>query len=157
MKDRSADVVSLRDVAEDDVELFYEHQADPEGVRMAAFTPRDRAAHFAHWERILADPAVVLRTVLCDGDVAGSVSSWVADGRRLVGYWIGRDHWGRGIATRALGRFLELVEERPLWALVAKHNAGSIRVLEKCGFTIEEERVDDEGVAERVMRLDGSA
>ena len=27
--------------------------------------------------------------------------------------------------------------ERPLHAHVAKHNAGSIRVLEKCGFRLE--------------------
>jgi len=150
-----ATVVSLREVERADVAVFYEHQADPEGGRMAAFTARDREAHFAHWERILRDETVILRTVLCDGEVVGNVSSWVADGRRLVGYWIGRSHWGRGIATRALRGFLELVEERPLRAFVAEHNAGSIRVLEKCGFTVEEERVDDEGVAERVMRLEG--
>jgi RimJ/RimL family protein N-acetyltransferase len=49
------------------------------------------------------------------------------------------------------------VTERPLYAHVAKHNAGSIRVLEKCGFCVErEERVADagKGVAELVLVLD---
>lgn len=155
MPDRSAADVTLRPVEDGDVEVFYEHQAEPEGGRMAAFTARDRRAHFAHWKRIRADETTILRTVVSGGEVVGSVSSWLADGRRLVGYWIGKRHWGRGIATRALGRFLDLVEERPLWAFVAKHNAGSIRVLEKCGFSVVEERVDDDGVAELLMRLEG--
>jgi RimJ/RimL family protein N-acetyltransferase len=49
------------------------------------------------------------------------------------------------------------VTERPLYAHVARHNAGSIRVLEKCGFRLErEEGVEDAGqdVAELVLVLD---
>ena len=34
----------------------------------------------------------------------------------------------------ALAAFVPLVDVRPLRARVASHNAGSIRVLEKCGF-----------------------
>ena len=44
--------------------------------------------------------------------------------------------WGAGIATRALGLLLELVLVRPLYARVASDNAGSMRVLQKSGFTI---------------------
>jgi RimJ/RimL family protein N-acetyltransferase len=51
-----------------------------------------------------------------------------------VGYWLGRSYWGRGIATRALALFLPLVPARPLYAHVASHNTGSMRVLVKCGF-----------------------
>ena len=42
----------------------------------------------------------------------------------LVGYWIGRRDWGRGIATRALALFLERVTTRPLYAFVAVNNVG---------------------------------
>ncbi|HEV8566534.1 MAG TPA: GNAT family N-acetyltransferase [Actinoplanes sp.] len=124
----------IRDVHDDDLEVFYGHQLDPEAIRMAAFPPRDRDAFMAHWATIRADDTVVLQTVVVDGQVAGNVVSWEQDGRRLVGYWFGRDHWGRGIATRALALFLDRVPLRPLYAQVAVHNAGSIRVLEKCGF-----------------------
>lgn len=48
--------------------------------------------------------------------------------------------WGKGGATRALGEFLGLVQARPLYAYVAKHNFGSIRVLTKCGFEISLEQ-----------------
>lgn len=65
-----------------------------------------------------------------------------AAGEREVGYWIGSAYWGNGIATAALAAFLQQVQMRPLYAHVAKHNRGSLRVLEKCGFTIIGEETD---------------
>jgi RimJ/RimL family protein N-acetyltransferase len=127
--------VSLRPTRSEDLPTLFEHQRDPESNAMAAFPPRDREAFDAHWARLLADPTVVSRTILLGTEIAGSIGSWEQDGRRLVGYWIGRSYWGRGIATRALAAFLDEARERPLLAYVAKHNRGSIRVLEKCGFT----------------------
>lgn len=132
--------VQLRDVAPGDLDVFYEHQRDSEATRMAAFASRDRAAFDAHWAtNILGNPTAVTRTILCGGQVAGNIGSWSRDGQRFVGYWIGREHWGKGVATRALTAFLRIVTERPLHADVAKHNIGSIRVLEKCGFVVEGE------------------
>jgi RimJ/RimL family protein N-acetyltransferase len=100
------------------------------------FSPRDREAHNAHWHRILADDSVTAATIVFDGLVAGDIVSWDNEGEREVGYWIGRSFWGQGIATAALSQFLEHLDRRPLRAHVAKHNVGSLRVLEKCGFTI---------------------
>lgn len=128
--------VRLRDVSQDDLPIFFEHQLDPEANRMAAFTPRKEKEFFAHWTKILADDMVVKKTILFDGRVAGSVVSFERDGDREVGYWIGREYWGKGIATRALSEFLDLVDVRPLYAHVAKDNIASIRVLEKCGFDV---------------------
>ena len=31
---------------------------------------------------------------------------WEQDGRRLIGYWVGMEFWGRGLATRALAEFV---------------------------------------------------
>jgi RimJ/RimL family protein N-acetyltransferase len=126
--------VRLRDVVETDLSIFFEHQRDPEAAGMAAFEPRDRAAFSAHWSRILADDALIAKAVLVDERVAGNVVSWEADGDRLVGYWIGREFWGAGVATAALRAFVDLVPARPLRAHVATTNVGSVRVLEKCGF-----------------------
>jgi RimJ/RimL family protein N-acetyltransferase len=126
--------VELRAVAPADLPILFEHQCDEDAARMAAFPPRDRDAFMAHWRRILADETVVARTVVCDTAVAGNVVRWERDGHREVGYWIGRDHWGRGVATGALRAFLDVFEARPLQAYVAKHNVASIRVLKKCGF-----------------------
>ena len=144
--------VRLRDVAEADLPILFEQQLDPEAVRMANFPSRDRAAFFAHWKRILSDDALVKKAILLDGAVAGNIGSWQTPTERLVGYWIGREFWGRGVATRALAEFLRVETSRPLFARVAKHNLGSIRVLEKCGFVVTGEDVAD-GVEELVMRL----
>ncbi len=134
--------VRLREVEDADVEVFYEQQLDEEATAMAAFPARDRQAHFAHWTKIRTVETNVTRTIVADGEVAGNIGSWVQDGEREVGYWIGKPYWGRGIATAALRAFLELVEERPLYGWVAHHNTGSIRALEKVGFVLERHEDD---------------
>ena len=126
--------VILREVIDSDLPIFYEHQRDPEAVRMAAFPSRDRDAFMTHWAKIRREPSNIIRTIVCDSQVAGNAGSWMGDGRRFVSYWVGREFWGRGIATAALAALVAEIKERPLHAFVAKHNVGSIRVLEKCGF-----------------------
>lgn len=148
------DSVSLREVSSADVEIFYDHQRDPIAVEMAAFPARDKAAHLQHWAKIRADESCVNRTILFGDEVAGSIGSWVQDEKRLIGYWIGREHWGKGVATSALGKFVELLGERPLFAHVARHNIGSVRVLEKCGFQAQSEETGEDGVVEVLMRRD---
>lgn len=150
--------VTLRDPAEADVPTLFQHQQDPESVRMAAFPKRDWDAFVAHWKKISADEAVIMRTVLVDGEVAGSVGSFERNGVREVGYWFGREHWGKGVATKALAAFLDIDVSRPLYARVVTHNRGSLRVLEKCGFVIVDEDlgsidVPGEEVEEHILRL----
>lgn len=131
--------IVLRDVRESDLPIFYEQQLDPEATRMAAFPSRGRDAFMAHWAKIMADEATALQTVIFRCGVAGNVVSWEQGGERNVGYWLGKEYWGQGIASAALSQFLERVTTRPLHAHVAKHNAASIRVLQKCGFAIARE------------------
>lgn len=101
---------------------------------MADFPIRTEEAFYAHWQKIMADPANILRTIMWEGQVAGNVVSFIMEGRREVGYWLGREFWGRGIATAALQLFLEEINERPLFAFTAHSNPASARVLQKCGF-----------------------
>lgn len=128
--------VRLRDVIEGDVPIFFEQQLDPDANQMAAFPARDRQAFTAHWVKIMGDPTIIIKTILFDGRVAGNIVRFEQSGKPLVGYWLGKEYWGRGIATKALSEFLGHVKARPLYAHVARHNIASIRVLEKCGFTI---------------------
>ena len=133
--------VLLRDVTEGDLPIFFEQQRDPAANRMAAFTakdPADRVAFTAKWAEILGDESITNRTILFGGQVAGSIGAFVApwSGKLEVTYWIGREFWGKGIATKGLAVFLSAVKIRPLYAHAAKDNIASLRVLEKCGFTI---------------------
>jgi RimJ/RimL family protein N-acetyltransferase len=138
-------VVSLRPVEDDDLSLFFAWQADEESFRMAAVTARDAEAFAAHWARIRSGADNYLRTILADGIVVGNAMSWTGDDGRMVGYWLGKEHWGRGIASAALGLVLEEERRRPLLATVAEHNAASQRVLEKAGFRLVGRTLVDDG------------
>ncbi|GAA1368531.1 GNAT family N-acetyltransferase [Streptomyces beijiangensis] len=130
---------TLREVEDADLPVFFGHMSDPESNRMAAFTaedPTDRARFDAHWAKIRADAGIVNRTVLADGVVVGHTAVYGEPGEREVTYFIDRAYWGKGVATAALRSLLEIVEERPLHARAAADNAGSRRVLEKCGFLV---------------------
>ena len=148
----------LRDVTESDLPILFEQQLDPEATAMAAFPSRDREAFMAHWAKIMADETVILKTILFDGQVTGSIVSWEMMGEREVGYWFGKEFWGKGIATQAVAEYVNIVKPRPLYAHVAKHNVGSRRVLEKCGFKVigEDTYTNPAGVEveEFILKLD---
>ncbi|MEU0131642.1 MULTISPECIES: GNAT family N-acetyltransferase [unclassified Streptomyces] len=131
--------VTLREVRDADLPLFFAFMSDPEAVRMAAFTsadPSDRAMFDSHWQRIRASDTVTIRTVLADGVVVGTVGVYGAPAEREVTYWVDRAHWGEGLATAALRALLDAVPDRPLHARAAADNTGSVRVLRRCGFTV---------------------
>jgi len=142
MDQRAPGNVQLRDVTEADLPILFAQQLDPIATQMAAFPARDWPAYMAHYTKIRNDPTAIMQTILCDGQVAGNIGSWEQSGEREVGYWIGREFWGRGIASAALAALLHQVAARPLYAHVVKHNRGSLRVLEKCGFVIIGEEKD---------------
>ena len=129
----------LRDVRDDDLAIFFEHQMDPTASHMVAFTtrdPTDRDVFMAHWAKTHNDEDVKIRTILFDEKVAGYVAQFARLGKPEVCYFLGKEFWGKGIATAALSRFLAGIKIRPLYAGAAKDNIASIRVLEKCGFAI---------------------
>ena len=154
--------VTIREVEPSDLDTFYEHQLDPEAIRMAAFVgkdPTDRAAFDAHWAKILTSPQITQRTIVADGRVAGHIACYPDEGHLEVTYWIGREFWGRGLATRALSMMLDLVGDRPMFARAAADNVGSIKVLEKSGFKIIGANKDfangrGEDTEEYILRLD---
>ena len=132
----SGDVL-LREIHEDDLDIFFEQQKDPQANYMAAFTREDAAdrdAFEAHWKKIMHDDTIKIKTILYKGETAGSVLSYIQSGETEVSYWIGKAYWGKGIASAALKAFLEIQKRRPLYARAAGDNRGSIRVLEKNGF-----------------------
>ena len=130
-------MVELRAVLRSDLSIFFEQQLDEDANHMAAFTSVDPANEDAwekRWERLMADDKVIVKTILFDSEIAGHIARFERFEKPEVSYWIGRDYWGKGIATEALKQFLKVVIIRPLYARAAWDNYGSIRVLQKCGF-----------------------
>lgn len=149
--------VSLRPVIESDLEAIFVHQSDPIANQLAQFPPRDREAFFKHWhQNILGQVNVLPRAILVDGKFVGNIGHWQSDGQALIGYWIDREYWGKGIATQTLAQFLPLVSLRPLFAHVAKHNLASQRVLLRHGFVLTDQLIqeseDTEALLEFVLR-----
>lgn len=58
-----------------------------------------------------------------------------------IGYWLGEDHWGRGLATDALKAITEYAFSHHdlcrIYAHVFEWNLASARVLEKAGYLFE--------------------
>lgn len=107
---------------------------------MSAYPSKDRGEFMRHWEAILKNKNVTARVILYKEKIAGHIICW-KEGKyeQRVGYWIGREFWGRGIASSALADLLKLVKTRPLYAEVANHNLASIKVLKKNNFVLHEE------------------
>jgi len=91
-----------------------------------------------------ADPTTDLAIVV-DGEAVGGIGLVLGeDISRVsaeVGYWLGAEHWGKGIATEAARAFsawaFERFDVQRLFAGVLEWNPASMRVLEKAGYTLE--------------------
>jgi len=129
-----AGLVELREVVPNDLEVFYRIQNDPQSNELAKIYPRQRSDFDAHWGKILAASDVIVRAIAFNGQTVGTINSFPIEEKTFVGYWIGRAHWGKGIATRAVQTLIEIDPTRPMHAFVAKSNIGSCIVLERCGF-----------------------
>ncbi len=94
-----------------------------------AWWPQGRGVTLAITRK--STPATLLGTV--------SLRRFQRDRRAELGYWLGADAWGDGIATEAADAlvdfgFRELGLER-IYALVLEGNTASCRVLEKLGMS----------------------
>ena len=135
--------VELREIRESDFSILSAYQDDPEANAMAAFPAREEGAFREHRARVLANPDNIALAIVNGDVVVGQIGTWDQEGQRNVGYWVGREHWGKGYATGALHQLLAVDPTRPLWAEIAEHNIGSQRVVERCGFTLDHTAQED--------------
>lgn len=133
--------VTLRAMYESDLPVFFEHQNDEGADEMVGLPSRGRDDFFDHWQKVMANSTIILRTILVENEIAGYLCSFIKESdEREVGYQLGRAFWGKGIATRALQLFLPLIPYRPLYGVTPSHNIGSQKVLLRCGFVLMEEK-----------------
>jgi len=99
-----------------------------------------------HLDSVMVPEATNLHLCIAvDGEAAGSISVLFKHdvNRRSaeVGYFLGRQHWGRGIATAAVHTLTAYAfahfDLSRLYAVAYEHNLASARVLEKAGFELE--------------------
>ncbi len=85
----------LRDIRDEDLAIFYEHQRALEACRMAGFPPRDWDAFMRHWRtKVLLDSSVLKKTIVVGNDARRQYSElerwelapcWVLDRARVLG------------------------------------------------------------------------
>ena len=106
------------------------------------YTPADARSWI---DQRLADCETQMFAIEADGKLAGGVGFHAQDNEKRrtaqIGYWLGRDFWGRGIATAALRvvskRAFATTDILRLEAGVYHPNVASMRVLEKCAYERE--------------------
>lgn len=129
--------IKLRATEVSDLNVLFQFQQDKASGYLAAFMPKDptdKPAFLNKYIKLLDDPTVNNQTIIFDNTIVGSIAKFVLEGDTEITYWIDRNYWGRGIATKALEMFLSIETARPILGRVAFDNFGSQRVLEKCGF-----------------------
>jgi RimJ/RimL family protein N-acetyltransferase len=132
--------VTLRQLLESDLPTFFEHQNDKGAEEMVGLPSRGHDVFFDHWQKVMANDTIILRTILYGDQIAGYLCSFIkVEDEREVGYQLGREFWGKGIATQALQLFLPLIPYRPLYGVTPTINIGSQKVLTRCGFVLQSE------------------
>lgn len=130
--------INLRKTNTNDLYILFEFQIDPEANYLAAFTsenPSDKKAYIDKWTKLLSNKKVNVNTILLKDEVVGSITKYEMNGNAEITYWIEKKFWAKGIASNALEKFLKTEKKRPIYGRVAFDNIGSIKVLEKNGFS----------------------
>jgi RimJ/RimL family protein N-acetyltransferase len=129
--------IKLRRTEVADLDCLFQFQLDKEANNLAAFTPKDptnKSAYLNKYTKLLNDPAINMQTIIIDNIIVGSIAKFEMEGKTEITYWIDRNFWGQGIATKALKYFIKIETCRPIFGRVAFDNFGSQKVLEKCSF-----------------------
>lgn len=143
--------LGLRPFLITDAGSFFEMNADPEVIRYTGDAPFKHVAEAADF---IASYDAYSRTGMGRWAVIEKESEQFvgfcglkkhAHGEVDLGYRMMRQVWGKGYATESsqacMRHAFENLQLESLIGQVAKANAASIRVLEKCGFTRESERL----------------
>lgn len=162
------DRILLRPWRESDAAALFRYASDPEVGPRAGWPPhqsekesREIIRTVFHndstWAICLKESGEAIGAMgyaPCDGNSLPS-----REGEPLVGYWVGKPYWNRGICTEALQLMLEYIRKHTdIQSLISSHfidNPASGRVMEKCGFVPTGETCVDEAFAgsDRPMRV----
>ena len=130
--------IKLKPTNQNDLETLFSFQLDKDANYLAAFTsknPSDKDGYIEKWTKLLSDEKINIRTILLKKEIVGSIAKFEMEGNAEITYWIGKEFWGKGIASNALKKFLEIEKTRPIFGRIAFDNVGSKQVLENCGFS----------------------
>jgi RimJ/RimL family protein N-acetyltransferase len=137
--------IQLRKLSANDIDHFMKWASDPEVTKSLLwdhYTSKDAALQFL---KDVAEKHPWFMAICLEGKPVGSMTLDVRAGsgkcRAELGYVLAKKYWGQGIATKAISLMLEIgfrdLGVQRIEAFVDPDNIGSVRVLEKSGFTKE--------------------
>ena len=146
----------IRSMYEGDIESLASQASNPEIAKWMsnAFPYPYRVEDAAKWISIATSASPILNFAICrpdDNTVIGGIGlkpkQDVSHITMQIGYWLGEEHWRRGIAKEAVSVFSEWTFEQfrhvlRLEAEVYEGNSSSVRVLENAGYAFEAKNRD---------------
>ena len=145
--------ICLKSRTAEHVRIYFEKTRDPEIRRMLPQKAQTVEEALADYERTLSEKSASFgMTVYADEKYVGDVWCYCIDLNEepncMISYCIfDKDRWSRGIATRAVGKFMQTIcgkyNLKTIGAFTFSSNSASIKVLEKNGFTAMEEFEED--------------
>lgn len=147
--------IELRERTEENVRIYFEKTRDDQIRRMLPQKCRTVEEAVADYKKALKPGADSFgQTIYVDGVYAGDIWCYGLYGEKpdaMISYCVfEKSLWGQGVAVEALRLFLKQMVEKfqvkTVGGFTFADNAGSIRVMEKNGFRLEERFVED-GVA----------
>ena len=102
------------------------------------YTRGDADAFFAYTRGVIARGAMLYVGIADRDRIVGALSIEGMPGQRVLGYWLARSHWGKGIMPRAtaavIGHAFNTLGIRVIRSGAFADNSRSLRVQEKLGF-----------------------
>jgi ribosomal-protein-alanine N-acetyltransferase len=127
----------LRRARSEDAVAMHAIMSDPQAMRYWSTPPHSSIAETERWmtSMIEADAATSDDFIVTlNGRLIGKLGAWKLP---EIGFLIGRDHWGQGIASEAMAAFIvrrRTLRSTELMADVDPRNSASLKLLERAGF-----------------------
>lgn len=163
--------ILLRPWREDDAKTLFKYASDPDVGPRAGWPPHKSVEESLEIIRTLFNNDTTWAIVLKEtGEAIGAMGYGPScecnlparEGEPLIGYWVGKPYWNKGICTEALRLMLDHIRKTTdIKSLISGHfidNPASGCVMENCGFVPTGETVIDLNQGKdtpiRVLRLE---
>jgi len=139
-------VVELRDFKKDDNSLLVQHLNNERVIQyLTSRIPYPFTVEDATWWIDIGSKEGITKAIEVRGKLVGVIGVSFGENQHSrcaeIGYWLGEEYWGQGIATNSVLQMTQYVfsntEVVRLFAPVFDPNKASMNVLEKCGYKLE--------------------
>lgn len=139
-------MITLRKFRQDDIPLLFEYLNNDKATRYitAAINQPYTQDDALQWLAFCADNSLI-NAIEYDGQLVGCISATVGNFEYShsaeLGYWLGRQHWQKGIASQAVQMFIRQLQQTTslsrVFVSVVAENHRSINVLTNNDFELE--------------------